>query len=58
VRAGFCFEKCETGPTTMIDGIHLPHATSAKAIEVLDSRIESDSPGQTDSKDLERVDSR
>ena len=55
VRAGFCFEKCETGPTAMIDGIHVPHATAAKAIEVLDSRIESDSPGQTAGTDSERI---
>ena len=47
VRAGFCFEKCETGPTVMIGGEHVPCCTSAKAIEVLNSRIEGDVPAQT-----------
>jgi NADH-quinone oxidoreductase subunit G len=40
VRAGFCFEKCETGPTVMIDGVHVPNCTSEKAIEVINSQIE------------------
>jgi NADH-quinone oxidoreductase subunit G len=47
VRAGFCFEKCETGPTVMIDGQHVHHCTAAKAIEVINSRIENDNPAQT-----------
>ena len=47
VRAGFCFEKCETGPTVMIDGQHVCECTAAKAIEVINSRIESDDPVQT-----------
>jgi NADH-quinone oxidoreductase subunit G len=47
VRAGFCFEKCESGPTVMIDGEYVHHCTAAKAIEVLNSRIESDNPAQT-----------
>jgi len=47
VRAGFCFEKCETGPTVMIDGEHVHHCTAAKAIEEINSRIESGSPAQT-----------
>jgi NADH-quinone oxidoreductase subunit G len=42
VRAGFCFEKCESGPTVMIDGEHVPHCTAQRAIEVINSRIESD----------------
>ena len=44
VRAGFCFENCEYGPTVMIDGEHVPNCTAAKAIEVINSRIESDNP--------------
>jgi NADH-quinone oxidoreductase subunit G len=40
VRAGFCFEKCESGPTVMIDGEHVHHCTASKAIEALNSRIE------------------
>jgi NADH-quinone oxidoreductase subunit G len=47
VRAGFCFEKCESGPTVMIGGEHVHHCTAAKAVEVLNSRIESDNPEQT-----------
>jgi len=47
VRAGFCFEKCETGPTVMIDGEHVHHCTAAKAIDEINSRIESGSPAQT-----------
>jgi NADH-quinone oxidoreductase subunit G len=55
VRAGFCFEKCETGPTVMIDGIHIAHGTAAKAIEVLDGRIESDGPEPSSSADSQRI---
>jgi NADH-quinone oxidoreductase subunit G len=44
VRAGFCFEKCETGPTVMIGGQHIPHCTAHKAIEELNSRIDGDNP--------------
>jgi NADH-quinone oxidoreductase subunit G len=47
VRAGFCFEKCETGPTVMIDGEHVCGCTAAKAIEVINSRIENESPAHT-----------
>lgn len=47
VRAGFCFEKCESGPTVMIDGEHVHHCTAAKAIEAINSRIESESMAQT-----------
>jgi NADH-quinone oxidoreductase subunit G len=55
VRAGFCFEKCETGPTVMIDGVHLAHGTAAKAIEILERRIEDDSADQTAGADSERI---
>jgi NADH-quinone oxidoreductase subunit G len=51
VRAGFCFEKCEHGPNVMIDGECVHHCTAAKAIEELNSRIESDNPAQTADKD-------
>ena len=44
VRAGFCFEKCESGPTVMIDGEYVHHCTAAKAIEELNSRIETEKP--------------
>jgi len=44
VRAGFCFEKCETGPTVTIDGEHVSECTAAKAIEEINNRIESDNP--------------
>jgi NADH-quinone oxidoreductase subunit G len=47
VRAGFCFEKCETGPTVMIGGEHVPGCTAVKAIEVIDSHIENDNPDHT-----------
>src|ERR1035437_8061449 len=47
VRAGFCFEKCETGPTVMIGGEHVHNCTAAKAIEVINSRIENGTPAQT-----------
>jgi len=47
VRAGFCFEKCECGPTVMIDGEHIPHCTAAKAVEVINSRIGNDNPDHT-----------
>ena len=40
VRAGFCFEKCENGPTVMIGGKHVPHCTAAKAIETISNSIE------------------
>jgi NADH-quinone oxidoreductase subunit G len=55
VRAGFCFEKCECGPTVMIDGQHIPHCTAAKAVEEINSRIESDNPAQTASVDSENL---
>jgi NADH-quinone oxidoreductase subunit G len=55
VRAGFCFEKCETGPTVMIGGEHVHHCTAAKAIEVLNSRIESDHPNQAVGVDSEHI---
>jgi NADH-quinone oxidoreductase subunit G len=42
VRAGFCFEKCECGPTVMIDGEHVPECTADKAIEVINRRLEGD----------------
>jgi len=51
VRAGFCFEKCECGPNAKIDGEYVHHCTAAKAIEVLNSRIESDNPAQTAAAD-------
>ena len=41
VRAGFCFEKCETGPTVIIDGEHISHCTPEKAISCLNHRIAS-----------------
>jgi NADH-quinone oxidoreductase subunit G len=44
VRAGFCFEKCESGPTVMIGGEHIHHCTAVKAIEEINSRIEIDGP--------------
>ena len=47
VRAGFCFEKCETGPTVMIDGQHVCGCTAEKAIEVINSRIENEGPAHT-----------
>jgi NADH-quinone oxidoreductase subunit G len=47
VRASFCFEKCETGPTVMIGGEHVDHCTAAKAIEVINSRIEGEGPAET-----------
>jgi NADH-quinone oxidoreductase subunit G len=50
VRAGFCFEKCECGPTVMIGGEHIPHCTAQKAIEELNSRMDGDNPSpQADS---------
>jgi NADH-quinone oxidoreductase subunit G len=55
VRAGFCFEKCESGPTVMIGGEHVHHCTAAKAIEVLNSRIESDHPNQAIGVDSEHI---
>jgi NADH-quinone oxidoreductase subunit G len=55
VRAGFCFEKCESGPTVMINGEHVHHCTAAKAIEVLNSRIESDHPNQAVGVDSEHI---
>jgi NADH-quinone oxidoreductase subunit G len=54
VRAGFCFEKCECGPTVMIGGEHIAHCTAAKAIEAINSRIENDNPDHTVSADRER----
>jgi NADH-quinone oxidoreductase subunit G len=41
LRAGFCFEKCEHGPTVMIDGEHVPCCTAEKAIEVLNKHLET-----------------
>jgi NADH-quinone oxidoreductase subunit G len=55
VRAGFCFEKCECGPTVMIDGQHVPHCTAAKAVEVIDSKIENGNPDHTAAADRERI---
>jgi len=51
VRAGFCFEKCETGPTVMIDGQHVGNCTAEKAIEVINSKIENDNPDHATSAD-------
>ncbi len=47
VRAAFCFEKCETGPTVMVNGEHVPHCSAEKAIEAINNRIESDTTDQT-----------
>ena len=55
VRAGFCFEKCECGPTVMINGEHVPHCTAAKAVKIINSKIENDSTDHTDSADRERI---
>jgi NADH-quinone oxidoreductase subunit G len=44
VRASFCFENCESGPTVMIDGEHVHHCTAAKAIDAINSHIEIDKP--------------
>ena len=44
VRAGFCFEKCETGPTVMVNGECMHHCTADKAIEEINNRIESGAP--------------
>jgi len=46
VRASFCFEKCESGPTVMIDGQYISHCTAAKVIDAINSRLESDGPAQ------------
>jgi len=46
VRAGFCFEKCESGPTVMVDGEHVHHCTATKAIEAINNRIESEGAEQ------------
>jgi NADH:ubiquinone oxidoreductase subunit E len=46
VRASFCFEKCEGGPTVMIGDEHILHCTAEKAIEVLNRHIENDSSEQ------------
>jgi NADH-quinone oxidoreductase subunit G len=54
VRAGFCFEKCETGPTVMVDGEHVPHCTPEKAIACLNHRIASDGAGKTEIADSGR----
>jgi hypothetical protein len=39
----------------MIDGEHVPHCTAAKAVEVINSKIENDNPGHTDNADKERI---
>jgi NADH-quinone oxidoreductase subunit G len=46
VRAGFCFERCESGPTVMIGGEHIENCTAAKAIEEINRRIENDEPAE------------
>jgi NADH-quinone oxidoreductase subunit G len=51
VRAGFCFEKCESGPTVMIDGQYVHQCTAAKAIEELNKRIENDNQDQATGED-------
>jgi NADH-quinone oxidoreductase subunit G len=56
VRAGFCFDKCECGPNVMIDGKYVHHCTAAKAVEAINSQIESDNTGQTAGVDTVRVD--
>jgi NADH-quinone oxidoreductase subunit G len=56
VRAGFCFDKCECGPNVMIDGEYVHHCTAEKAVEAINSRIESDNTGQTAGVDTVRVD--
>jgi NADH-quinone oxidoreductase subunit G len=56
VRAGFCFEKCETGPTVMIGGEHIHHCTAAKAIEIIDSKIASDDHPSTSRAESNDVD--
>jgi len=44
VRAGFCFEKCETGPTVMINGECMHHCTADRAIQEINNRIEGEGP--------------
>jgi NADH-quinone oxidoreductase subunit G len=55
VRASFCFEQCEHGPNVMIDGECVHNCTAAKAIDELNSRIESDRPAQTADAENVRV---
>lgn len=55
VRAGFCFEQCESGPTVMIDGQHIHHCTAEKAIKALNDRIENDNPDPTTDPATERA---
>ncbi|MGD0730339.1 MAG: NADH-dependent [FeFe] hydrogenase, group A6 [Terracidiphilus sp.] len=43
VRAGFCFEKCECGPTVMVGGEHIPCCTAEKAIEAVSIKLDNDS---------------
>ncbi len=55
VRAGFCFEKCETGPTVMIGGEHICQCTAEKAIEVINSKIDDGDPNHTGCADSEHI---
>jgi NADH-quinone oxidoreductase subunit G len=43
VRAAFCLEECEHGPNAIIDGEHAHHCTAKNIVELLNSRIGSDS---------------
>lgn len=51
LRAGFCFEKCEHGPTVMVDGAHVPFCTAERAIAELDRRMEGENHHQTVAQD-------
>jgi len=45
VRASFCFEQCEEGPTVKIGEVTLNHATVDKAVDTLKSELEKQLSG-------------
>jgi NADH-quinone oxidoreductase subunit G len=45
IRASFCFEQCEEGPTVKIGDVTLNHATVDTAVETLKSGIEKQLSG-------------
>lgn len=46
IRASFCFEQCEEGPTVKIGAATVNHATVEAAIKVLDQELENQLTGK------------
>ncbi|KAF0182827.1 MAG: NADH-quinone oxidoreductase subunit G [Nitrospirae bacterium] len=51
IRASFCFEQCEEGPTVKIGAVTLNHATVDTAVQALSRELEHQLSGESAAKD-------